>query len=228
MIKKQAVISQLTKKEPRYRVTATLLNSWQRIFDAKDDVKESEKDEMSLEDKIVLEMEKRKEEFINLLNRVPVPDNIYMQKGREFEDVVCAGNDPEFSPIVTGGAFQVTLTKDVDIDNVPIRLYGVLDVLKAGRIMDIKRVTRYQTHKYKHSHQHPMYLFLMPQALDFTYLICDDNVESGDELKRKSAYHYENYIRENCEDILQVVSQFLSWLKANDLFEIFTDKWKAY
>ena len=228
MIKKQAVISQLTKKEPRYRVTPTLLNSWQRIFDAKDDVKESEKDEMSLEDKITLEMEKRKEEFINLLNRIPVEDNIYMQKGREFEDTVCAGNDPEFSPIVENGAFQVTLTKDVMIDNVPIRLYGVLDVLKAGRIMDIKRVVRYQTQKYKKSHQHPMYLFLMPEAIDFTYLICDDNVDSNDELKRKSAYHYENYIRENCEDILQVVSQFLSWLKANNLFEIFTDKWKSY
>lgn len=228
MIKKQAVISQLAKKEPRYRVTATLLNSWQRIFDAKDDVREAEKDEISLEDKIVLEMKKRKTEFINLLNRIPVEDNIYMQKGRAFEDLVCAGNEPEFSPIVDGGAFQVTLTKDVIIDNVPIRLYGVLDVLKAGRIMDIKRVSRYQTHKYKNSHQHPMYLFLMPQAIDFTYLICDDNVDSNDELKRKSAYHYENYIRENCEDILQVVSQFLSWLKANDLFDIFTDKWKAY
>lgn len=228
MIKKQAVISQLTKREPRYRITPTLLNSWQRIFDAKDEVKESEKDEISLEDKITLEMEKRKEEFINLLNRIPVEDNIYMQKGREFEDLVCNGRDPEFSPIVEGGAFQVTLTKDVTIDNVPIRLYGVLDVLKAGRIMDIKRVGRYQTQKYKKSHQHPMYLFLMPQAIDFTYLVCDDNVDSNDELKRKSAYHYEHYIRENCEDILQVVSQFLSWLKVNDLFTIFTDKWKSY
>lgn len=228
MIKKQEVISKLIKKEPRYRVTATLLNSWQRIFDAKDDVKESENDTISYEDKVLAEMEKRKLEFINLLNRLPVEDNEYMRKGREYENLVCNGGEPEFSPIVEGGAFQVALIKDVMIDNVPIRLYGVLDVLKGGRIMDIKRVVRYQTHKYKKSHQHPMYLFLVPEAIDFTYLICDDNIDSKNEEKRETAHHYENYIRENCEDILQVVSQFLSWLKVNNLFDTFINKWKTY
>jgi hypothetical protein len=209
----------------RYRVTATLLNSWQRIFDAKYDVKESEKDEISFEAKVQTEMENRTEEFINLLKRIPTPDNEYMRKGREFENIVCTGGDPEFSPIVNNGAFQVTVQREVDIDGVPLTLYGVLDVLKAGRIMDIKRVVRYSCGKYKNSHQHSMYLYLVPEALDFTYLICDDNIESDNLEKRYSAYHYENYVRENSEDILQVISQFLSWLKANNLFDIYIQKW---
>ena len=209
----------------RYRVTATLLNSWQRIFDAKYDVKESEKDEVSLETKIQAEMDNRKEEFIKLLKRIPTPDNEFMKKGREFEDIVCRGGDPEFSPVVNNGVFQVKVQRDVDIDGVPLTLYGVLDVLKAGRIMDIKRVVRYSYGKYKTSHQHSMYLFLVPEALDFTYLICDDNIESDNLEKRYSAYHYENYIRENSEDILTTISQFLSWLKANDLFHLFIQNW---
>lgn len=225
MIKKQSVISQLSKKETRYRITATLLNSWQRIFDAKYDVKESEKDEISFEDKVVLEMQKREQEFLNVLRRVKTPPNEFMLKGIEFEDKVCKGMDEVFSPIVMGGAYQVTLTKNVIVDNVPLTLYGVLDVLKAGRIMDIKRVIKYSTGKYKTSHQHPMYLFLAPQALDFTYLICDDNVDSRDEIKKKSAYHYENYVRENCEDILQVISQFISWLKSKGYFDIYIQNW---
>lgn len=228
MIKSQKDLLNLNKKNVFYRVTPTLLNSWQRIFDAKYDVKEGEKDEISYEDKLSIEMEKRKQEFINLLNRIPTPDNEYMRKGREFENLVCFGRDPMFSPIVAGGAFQVTLTKDVFVDNIPIRLYGVLDVLKAGRIMDIKRVVTYKQNKYKTSHQHPMYLYLAPNAIDFTYLVCDDNVEKEDPEKKEKAYHLEHYVRENCEDILQVVSQFLSYLKANDLFHIFVSKWATY
>lgn len=225
MIKSQKDLLNLNKKMPSYRITATLLNSWQRIFDAKYDVKESEKDEISYDDKLTIEMEKRKQEFVNLLNRIPTPDNEYMKRGREFEDLVCSGGEPVFSKYVKDGAFQVTVTKNVMVDNVPITLYGVLDVLKKSRIMDIKRVSRYTSGKYKTSHQHTMYLFLVPNAIDFTYLICDDNIENKDIEKREKAYHLEHYVRENCEDILQVISTFITWLKANDLFEVYTQKW---
>ena len=74
-----------------------------------------------------------KQEFINLLNRIPIQDNEFMKKGREYEDYVCNGYDEVFSPYVKNGAFQVTITKNVDIEGVPITLYGVLDVLKRGR-----------------------------------------------------------------------------------------------
>lgn len=218
MIKKQNVISKIPTKEAWYRVTATLLNQWQRIFDAKNEVFSSDNDTISYEEKLEIEQEKRLEEFINLLKRIPTPDNEYMKKGREYEQLVCSGQDEEFSPIIANGAFQVKLTKKVYVNGMPIILYGVLDVLKAGRIYDIKRVVRYQARKYKGSHQHPMYLYLAPSTWDFTYLVCDD----------KNNHHYENYIRENCEDILEVISQFLSWLKSRDLFDIFIQNWAMY
>lgn len=228
MIKKQKDILSMPKTTPHYRITTTLLNQWQRIFEAEDFVKESENDTMSYEDKVNVEVEKRTREFLDLLNRIPTPDNEAMRKGREYERYVCEGLDKEFSPIVNGGAFQVKATKDIVVDGVPIRMYGVLDVLKAGRIMDIKRVGQYKYPKYKTSHQHAMYLFLIPSAIDFTYLICDDNIDSKNEEKRNESHHYENYRRENCEDIVLVVSQFLSWLKANNLFEVYTQNWAMY
>lgn len=227
MIRRKEDISSLPKSSPRYRITATLLNSWQRIFTVKDDTFfNEEKSEVSYEDFLQIEKSKREEEFINLLNRIPTPDNEFMKKGREFEDVVCRGYDAKFSPYVKNGAFQVTITKDVDIDGVPITLYGVLDVLKRGRIMDIKRVVRYKYPKYITSHQHPLYLFLVPEAIDFTYLIADNNIESKNPETVEKGYHLEHYTRENCEDILEVCSRFISYLKTNGLFEIFIEKWQ--
>ena len=73
-----------------------------------------------------------------------------------------------------------------------------------------------------------MYLYLVPGAIDFTYLICDQRIESKNEEINSKAHHLENYTRENCEDIIEVCGNFLSWLKANNLFDIFTQKWLTY
>lgn len=214
-------------KPVRYRITATLLNSWQYIWDCVDYVVESENDTLSKEDKIILAQGKAKSDFVDLLMRKPIPDNENMRLGREYEEKVCNGEDEVFSPIIEGGAFQVTITKDVDILGVPITLYGVLDVLKKGKIYDIKRIRKpYKYPKYKKSLQHPMYLYLADQTLDFTYLMCDDRVDSKQEESRKKAHNFEVYERDNVVDIIEVCKQFISWLKANDLFEIFTQYWK--
>ena len=226
MIKKRNVIQSLSKKETRFRITATLLNSWQYIWDCKNYVFEKEDDDMSYEDKLALTQEKAKQAFVDYLNRIPIEDNEAMRKGREYEDLVCKGYDEVVSQIVKNGAIQVKLTRDVTIEGVPITLYGILDVLKGGRIMDIKRVGRYQYPKYKTSHQHSMYLYLAPNAIDFTYLICDDGIESKDEQKRKDAHKLEHYTRENTEDIIKVCEDFINWLRANDLFNVFIEKWQ--
>lgn len=216
MIKKQESISQLSKTKPYYRITATLLNQWERIYQVKNEVSEKEDDTISREDKIIEKQNKAYEEFLKVLRREPIEDNEYIIQGREFEANVCNGLDAEFSPIVKDGAFQVTVTKKVTIDGENILLYGVLDVLKAGRIMDIKKVVKYKSHKYKSSHQHTMYLYLVPTAIDFTYLVCDGK-----------NYYYENYERQNCEDIIYTISQFLSWLKAHNLFETYKRNWTS-
>lgn len=215
----------LPKKPQRLQLTASLLNSWQYIFDSEDFVREAKDDVLSLEDKRELAFNAAKDKFILDLKRVKQPTTEAQEKGKQYESDVYAGKDDVFSPYVRGGAFQATFQKDVDIDGVPITFYGVLDCLKKARIMDIKRVGYYPAGggKYKTSHQHPLYLFLVPAAIDFTYLICDD----------KGEHHMEHYIRENSEDILQASSQFISWLKANydengvNLFDIYQSNWDA-
>ena len=218
MIQTQSQVQSKPKAQPYYRITPTLLNSWQNIFDSYLYVKESENDEICLEDKVALKREQATKEFVDLLNRIPVPDNEFMKRGREYEADVYANKDKVFSPIVENGAFQVTIKKKIIVADTPVMLYGVLDCLKAGKIYDIKRVSKYAYGKYKRSHQHPVYLYLVPNAIDFTYLVMDD----------KEEHHEENYIRENCEDILQTIAQFISWLKSNDLYEIWTQKWAMY
>ena len=208
-------MSSLPKRGKRYEITASLLNQWQRIFDASKYVKESENDTVAYETKVEEAEAKAKEEFINVLNRVPIPDNEAMAKGREFENLVCNGMDKEFSPIIEDGEFQAAYWKEMVVNGENIVLYGILDCLKAGRIYDIKRVGRYTYPKYKTSHQHPVYFELVPNAIDFTYLICDDNGE----------HHYEQYLKCNCEDLSSVIGQFISWLKTNELWDAFERNW---
>lgn len=233
MIQKQDVIKQLPKQTPKLRITTTLLNQWQNIWDCEDYLYYNEDTStISYEEALENHRDKAYKEFVDVLNRIPIEDNIYMQKGREFEDEVCNDREDVFSPIVKNGAFQVTVKKNVMIDGEECVLYGVLDVLKAGRIYDIKRISKpYKSTapKYIKSHQHAMYLYLVPEAIDFTYLIGDANIESKDETKRlEESHHIEHYKRENCEDIIKVCTTFIRWLKSMGLFGIYKQKWITY
>lgn len=215
MIKPKSVMSSLPKATPSYQITATLLNSWQRIFDVPKFVRESEDDEIAYEDKVADAMEAAKAEFMSYLSGIEVPDTEAMRKGREYEADVYAGKDPEFSPIVDGGEFQAEFSRRIEVNGMKIVLYGFLDCLKAGRIYDIKRVGRYSYPKYKTSHQHAMYFALVPNAIDFTYLVMDDS----------GKHHYERYEPCNCEDVTDVVARFLSWLEGNGAMDTFKANW---
>lgn len=217
MIRQQNATSSLQPRENRLRITATLLNQWQRIFDCEDYVKESDKDTISYEDKLLDARKKAIEEFRATLTRQPVPINEAMQRGMDFEADVQNGLDEEFSPIIEGGAYQVVVQKKVEVDGIKLNLFGILDWLKAGHIYDAKRVKDYKTQKYRKSHQHPLYLFMVPKSVDFTYLVKSDS--------NKEPYHHEPYVRENCEDILRTISCFLSWLKANDMWDLYVYYW---
>lgn len=215
MIKRTEHTQSKPKQEPIYEITASLLNQWERIFIAKDYVKESEDDVISLEEKQQNKTQEAYQEFVDTLRRVPRPTTEAMQKGIDYEAGVYKNQDEIFSPIVEYGEFQAPYRKLERINGMNIMLYGILDCLKAGRIYDIKRVGRYSSGKYKDSHQHPMYLYLVPEARDFIYLVCDDR---GD-------HHIERYERCNCEDIIQTVSTFLTWLKSNDLLDDYKANW---
>ncbi len=217
MIKNQQSLSKLQKSEPYYRITATLLNSWQNIFDCEQYVKDSDNADVCYEIKVQEKREEAYQNFVNLLYRKPMEQTDAMKLGCQYEADVYAGKDEVFSPIVENGTFQLTVKKKVIVDNTRVLLYGVLDVLKCGKIYDIKRTSYYKYGKFKNSHQHPMYLYLVPSGMDFTYLVYD-----GKE------HHTEEYLRENTENILEVISIFIRWLKANELFDVWVEKWAMY
>lgn len=199
-----------------FLVTPSLLNSWAYIFLASQNVREAASDTMCLEDKAEQASERAKEEFIDTLKKVEKPPNEAMQKGIDFERECYLGNTP-ISPIIEGGAFQIVGKKEVIIDNIPVLLYGRLDVLKNGTIYDIKRVRQYKTQKYLKSYQHGFYLDLFEEASMFTYLAYDD----GEKL------HQETYYRGQCKPTETVVKEFFGWLKMNNLWEIYEDNWKS-
>lgn len=199
-----------------YLITPSLLNSWANIWNCVDYVRESEKDEISLEDKQSLAREKAFAEFLDTLGRIPSEPNDYMKKGIEFEEECYKGNTV-ISPIIENGAYQIAGKKVIEVIGLKILLYGRLDVLKGGTIYDIKRVVRYAPQKYQKSYQHPVYLELFPDAKQFTYLVYDDTEK----------LHTETYYRDECCDVKGVIADFIRWLKENDLFDVFISKWKS-
>ena len=95
-------------------------------------------------------------------------------------------------------------------------LYGRFDALKAGVISDIKFTKSYEKGKYYDSTQHPMYMFLMPTAKEFTYIVSNGTF----------VWH-ETYTREETKDIFPIISSFLSWLEDAGLLELYKQHWVA-
>lgn len=195
-------------------ITPSLLNSWGYIWECAKGVREAQNDTICLEDKILEKQEQAFQDFLRTLKRIPSEPNIYMQRGIEFEEECYKGNTP-ISNIIENGAYQIVGKKNVEVDGYKILLYGRLDVLKGGTIYDIKRVSKYETQKYINSYQHGFYLTLFENAKDFKYLAFDDS----------GRLHIETYYKDQVKDTLQIVSDFIKWLKKNNLFDILKDKW---
>jgi hypothetical protein len=200
MIKSKENIQSKDSSEDRYLITTSLLNSWAYIFNAEDEEKS----------------QKALNEFINSLNKIPIATNFFMQRGIDFEDECVEGKVPGISEVIKDGVFQAVAMKDVKIHGTNVLMYGRLDCLKAGKIYDIKRVSKYETQKYYNSYQHHFYMELIPEALEFHYLIND-----GDKT------YWESYTRDEKKDIISVIASFYKWLKDNNLWETYKLKWKS-
>ena len=115
-----------------------------------------------------------------------------------------------------GGQLQCTASKRVTLRGIDLLLYGRLDVLRAGHIFDIKFSKTYDRGKYIDSTQHPMYLELVPSALDFSYLI-----SNGTDVWT------ETYRRDETPSIYPIVNDFLLWLENTGLMPIYQQFWGA-
>ena len=150
-----------------------------------------------------------------------------MQNGIKFEDMVtdiidgrADPNDPWYAAAekvarrCAGGVLQYKVKKTIEVGGVSLLLYGRLDCLKAGEIIDIKFTKSYDTGKFFSSTQHPTYFELIPEARQFTYLASNG-----------SAVWPETYRREEAPSIFPVISDFLDWLRATDLMQVYQEKW---
>ena len=198
----------MSSSRDTYRVTQSLLSAWLWSFKREDSW----------------------DDFLATLSREKKQPTKAMLLGVQYENVlnnVLLGetipSDHEWYKPITEMAEelhdsqqQVTLFREADIDGQKILLHGVLDYLREGHIWDCKFSKTYHLNKYLDSPQTAMYLALVPEAFDFTYIISDGR------------YVYrEKYPRDIVPPIEPTIKQFLNFLKKHNLYEIFTEKWRV-
>lgn len=190
----------------KYYITPTLLNSWQ--YNIKNG---------TLED------------FIKVLNKEQFEPTESILKGFEYEKYMQENYEETL-----GGAYQVKVSKEYG----DYLLYGIIDCLKSGIIYDYKYTKNYEVGKFFNNHQTLMYLEMIPEAKKMIYLITNkfNKVEYPDiEFKsiEKVGYEVGEIFKEEYtkdlfpETIESVLHKFIKWLKAYNLYDIYTEKWKC-
>ncbi len=189
-----------------YYITPTLLNSWSYC------IKNG-----TLED------------FIKVLNKEEFEPSESIIKGYEFEAYMQENYEG-----TKNGAYQVVVSKE----HGDYLLYGKVDCLKGGIIYDYKYTKNYDVGKFFNNHQTLMYLEMIPEASKMVYLItneCDkiEYAENNFQDVKSIEYEVGDIFREEYtkdmfpETIDSVLHKFEQWLKAYNLFDLYTEKWKC-
>lgn len=196
------------RQNDRYLITQSLLSSWLYIYKSDDGY----------------------DDFLKTLHKEPIQPTRAMLEGQRFENCLNsvlngAEIEPthewykpimELYPVLQSAQQQVALSKQVTVEGTEFVLYGVLDFLKAGVIYDTKFSKSYHVGKYLNSPQHPMYFALVPEAYEFTYLICDGE------------YIYkETYRPDEVEPIERTIKHFMDFLAKMNLVEVYKEKWRS-
>jgi hypothetical protein len=195
---------------PKVRITKSLLDSWLWAFKRDDGW----------------------DDFLSVLHREKKPPTQAMLDGTRFENVlnnVLNGEtipaDHEWVSVIAemskdlyGAQQQVALFQDCEVNGQSFLLHGVLDYLRAGRIWDCKFTKNYHLNKYfwEGTSQTAMYLALVPEARDFTYIISDG----------KYVYR-ETYPRDIVPPIEPTIYNFMQYLKKHGLWEVYCEKWRV-
>ena len=198
----------MSGKPSKVRVTQTLLSSFEWVFKKDDGY----------------------EDFLRTLNREKTPPTKAMLDGIRFENClnsvlngeVISKDHEWYTPIMEMSTElwksqqQVTLFKETQIEDQTFLLHGVLDYLRAGHIWDCKFSKTYHLNKYLDVPQTSMYLELVPEAFDFTYIICDG----------KYVYR-ERYPRDIVQPIEPKIKNFMIFCKKQDLWNTYIEKWRV-
>lgn len=170
------------------------------------------------------------EDFLKTLNRESLKPTEAMLLGVQYENclnnvldgVPIAPDHEWYKPITEmaaelhGAQQQVTLFKETEVDGQTFLLHGVLDYLREGHIWDCKYSKHYYLNKYLGAPQCSMYLSLVPEARDFTYIVSDG----------KWVYR-ERYPMEIVEPIEPKLRHFAQFLRRFGLWETYQEKWSV-
>lgn len=200
----------------RYHMTKTLLESWRYIFDCFEGGEEGARDD-----------------FLRTLNRQPLEPNEAMINGQTFEERVyrlanggTVRSDAKWltgaqalADIIRGAQIQVLAKRDIEVDGMTFEVLGILDALKAGVIYDVKFLNKSMGGvdlygKYLNCSQHPAYLYIVPEAREFQYLVSD-----GEDV------YIETYQREQTRCIGEIIHEFLESIKGMGLLDLYREKW---
>ena len=191
----------MTKSKTSLLLTQTLINSWLYLYQVDGEY-----------------YEKAYQDFLKTLKRIPLEDNEIFARGREFETQVINGEYKEIYDIIKGGSYQVSKKKELVVDNLDFIVYGIADFIKNGVIYDTKRVNQYELQKYQYSSQHLIYLYLFDDCYEFTYLIVDNSDTTYEETYKRN---------DLTMSIETLIHNFISFLKENNLFNIYLENWKG-
>lgn len=202
----------------RFLITQTLLSSWGYMFNCYEDGQEA-----------------AQASFLQTLNREPIEQTDAMRNGVEFEREVykvAAGIRRQPHPkwesgiqavatTIKGAPVQVRVQRDIEVCGINFLLYGILDAVKAGTIFDVKFVNKgfgslELAGKYFDSPQHPAYLYALPEATRFEYLVSDGN-----------DLYKEAYDRTNTRPIGEIIAEFVQSVSAMGLLDLYKEKWAA-
>ena len=192
----------------KYYITPTLLNSWQ--YNIKNG---------TLED------------FIKVLNKEEFEPSESILKGFEYEKYMQENYEE-----TKNGAYQVKVSKEYG----DYLLYGIIDCLKGGIIYDYKYTKNYEVGKFFNNHQTLMYLEMVPEAKKMVYLITN-KFKKEMPLSAPLNYEYcgeyeyvvgeifrEEYTKDMFpETMYSIIHKFEEWLKAYNLFDLYTENWKC-
>lgn len=201
----------------RYLMTHSLLSSW--LYSMKSNPYEDMTTEKDPGD-----------EFLRALRREPTETTEAMRNGIEFEDLVtgiatCEDVDTDHkwyaaaakaARKVKGGVVQYKAKAEIEVSGIRVLLYGRIDFLKAGVVIDTKFSKSYERGKYIDSTQHPAYLRLIPEAEAFTYL-----VSNGTDVWT------ETYRRDETADIEPIIADFFRYLEEKGLMDTYKQHWVA-
>lgn len=203
----------------RTLITQTLLSAWLYQYSCAD----------GLEDEA-------RESFMRTLAREKAEQTDAMKNGILFENGVYAlAKDPndmsvypgwkegtrKVADVIRGGMVQVKVSRELVIGMDEYLIYGICDAVKAGIIYDVKfSNTGFNSAelagKYLESPQHPAYLYCLPEAREFTYLVSDG-----------TGLYTETYTRRDTPDIGGIVRDFRESLRRDGLDDIYQLGWKA-